>query len=129
MWQIIDVDATSGYVSCHQCANLATFETSQCLGARRLAFVTVQGHRIDAVLDQKLSNVVGAKLGSCEHEYLAPVVLLDDVRQQCFLLATSDGVNDLRDALYGRVARRDLNAQWALQERCGQIPNFFTESG
>src|SRR6185436_18471 len=99
--QLIDVDAASGDIGGHQGADLAALEFGQRLRARRLALVAVQRHRLDAVLGEKFSDVVGAELGAGEHQYLAPLVLLDDVGQQLLLLGSADRVRDLGDALHG----------------------------
>ncbi len=107
--QVVDVNAACRNVGGHQGAHFATFEASQCLGAGRLAFVAVQGHGVDAVLAQKLGHVVGPELGAGEHQHLAPAVLVDDVHQQRFFLATTDRVNQLGDALHGGVAGCDLH--------------------
>ena len=79
MRQVIDVDAACGNVGGHQGADVAALEAGQRLCARRLALVAVQGHRLNAVLAQKLGHVIGAKFGAGEHQHLAPVVLVDDV--------------------------------------------------
>ena len=71
----------------------------------------MQRQCFNAVFSQMFSDVVSAKLGTREDQNLAPVVLVDDVREQGFLFAAADRVNGLRDALHGRVARRDLNMQ------------------
>ena len=38
-------------------------------------------------------------------------------------------MDHLRNALHGRVAGRDLNALWVLQQRGGQVANFIAERG
>src|SRR6185312_2564872 len=108
--QIVDVNPARGDVGGHQRTNVAALEAAQGLRTCGLAFVAMQGHRLDAVLGQKLGHVVGAKLGAREDQHLAPVLFLDDVRQQRLFLAAANGVDDLGDALYRGVARRDLDA-------------------
>ena len=115
MGQFVNIDTACCNVSSNQGADVTTLETSQGLGASRLAFVAVQGHGIDTVFGEVLGHIVGAKLGACEHQYLAPVVFVDDVREQGFLFATSHGVHDLFDALHRSVARGDLDALWVFQ--------------
>ena len=127
--QIIDVDAARGNVGGHQRANVAALEAGERLGARRLALVAVQRHRIDAVLDQELRDIVRAEFGAREHQHLAPVVFLDDVGQQRLLFAAADRVDELRDALHRGVARRDLDALRVLEQRGGEIANFVAERG
>jgi hypothetical protein len=114
--QLVDVDAAGGDVGGHQRADVAALEAGQRLGAGGLALVAVQRHRLDAVLGQEFGHVVGAELGAGEHQHLAPVVLLDDVRQQRLLLAAADRVDHLRDALHRGVARRDLDALRVLEQ-------------
>ena len=65
----------------------------QRLRAGALALVAVQCHRLHTVLGQELGHVVGAELGAREHQHLAPVVLVDDVRQQ--RLASRRGTHHL----------------------------------
>ena len=78
---------------------------------------------------QVFGDVVGAELGAGEHQHLAPVVFLDDVRQQRFLLAATDRVNQLGDALHRGVARRDLHAVRVFQQRVGEFADLFAEGG
>ena len=80
-------------------------------------------------LFQELGHVVGAELGAGEHQHLAPVVFLDDVRQQGFFLAATDRVDQLRDALHRGVARRDLHALRVFQQGGGQFADFVAEGG
>ena len=87
--QVVNVNTACCNIGSNQRANVAAFKTCQCLRARALALVAVQRHRADAVLFQELGHVIGAKLGACKHQYLAPVVLVDDVRQQGLLLAAT----------------------------------------
>jgi hypothetical protein len=89
--QVVDVDAASGNISGHQGAHVAALETGQRLSAGGLALVAMQGKRVDAVLGQKFSHIVGAKFGAGEDQHLAPVVLLHDVRQQAFFLPRPTG--------------------------------------
>jgi hypothetical protein len=49
MRQVVNVNAAGGNVGCHQGPDVAALEAGQRLGARRLAFVAVQGHGIDLV--------------------------------------------------------------------------------
>ena len=126
--QIVNVDSASCNVGRHQSANIAALEAAQGLCAGCLALVAVQSHRLNAIFRQKLGNVIGAKLGAGENQHLTPVVFLNDVGQQGLFLATADRVNDLCDALHRGVARRDLNALWVLEQRCGQFTDFVAES-
>ena len=112
MWQFINVNAACRNVGGDQSANIAALETCQRLGARGLTFVAMQGHGADAVFGEEVGHIVGAKFGACEHQHLAPVVLVDDVCQQSFFLATAHRVHHLRNALHRGVFGRDLNALW-----------------
>src|SRR3989344_5462330 len=127
--QVVDVNAARCNVGGHQGADFAAFEACQCLGARTLTLVAVQGHGLHAVLGQELGHIVGAKLGAGEHQHLAPVVLLDDMQQHLLLLATAHGVNHLRDALHGGVAGGDLDALRVLEQGVGQVADFIAEGG
>ena len=108
--QVFNVDATRCNVGGHQGANVATFETSQGLRASCLTFVAVQGHGLDAIFGEVIGHIVGAKLGACKHQHLAPVVQINDVYQHFFFLAPTHRMNHLRNTLNGGVAWRDLNA-------------------
>ena len=127
--QVVDVNAACGNVGGHQGAHITALEAGQRLGAGGLALVAVQRHGGNAVLLQKLGHVVGAKLGAGEHQHLAPVLRVNDVRQQGFFLAAAHGVDHLRDALHRGVARRDLHALRVLQQGGGQIANLVAKSG
>ena len=81
VWQVVNVNAAGGNVGGYQRAHIAALEARQGLGPRSLALVAVQGHGRDAVLFQELSHVVGTKFGTGEHQYLAPLVFVDDVGQ------------------------------------------------
>ena len=129
MGQVFNVNAPGSNVGSHQGTNVATFEFSQCLGSCGLTFVTVQSHGLDAILGEIVGHVVGAKLGTCEHQNLTPIVQVDDVRQNFFFLAATHRVNHLRNSLHGCVAGGDLNALRVFQERGCQIANFIAESG
>ena len=84
---------------------------------------------MDAVLGQELGHVVGTKLGPGEDQHLAPVVLLDDVRQQRFFLAAAHWVDQLRDALHRGVARRDLDALRIFKQSGGEFADLAAEGG
>ena len=127
--QLVDVDAAGRDVGRDQRADVAVLETGQRLGPGALALVAVQRHRLDPVLGQEFGDVVGTKLGACEHQHLAPVVLLDDVRQQLLFLAAADRKDLLGDALHRGVARRDLDALRIAQQGVGQVADLVAESG
>ena len=129
MGQFVDVNTACRNISCHQGADVAALETCQRLCASGLAFIAVQGHGVDAALSEVFGHVVGAKFSSGEHQHLAPVVLIDDVREQGFLFATAHGVNHLGNALHRGVARRDLNTLWIFQQAIGQFSNVIAEGG
>ena len=129
MWQVVDIDPAGSNVGGNQGADLTALETCQCLGAGALALVAVQCHRAHAILCEELSHIVGAEFGAGEHQYLAPVVLLDDVQQHLLFLATAHGVNHLGDALHRGVAGRDLDALGVLEQRVGQLADFIAERG
>ena len=115
MGQFIDINAACGNICGNQSADVTALEACQRLCAGGLAFVAVQGHGVDTVFGEVFGHVVGAKFGAGEHQHLAPVVFVDDVREQGFLFATAHRVNHLCDALHGGVARRDLDALWVFQ--------------
>ncbi|MNS67590.1 hypothetical protein D3C72_1008450 [compost metagenome] len=127
--QLVDVDAARGDIGGHQGADVAALEAGQRLRAGALALVAVQRHRLDAVLGEELGHAVGAELGAREHEHLAPLVLVDDVREQRLLLAAAHGVDHLRDALHRGVARRDLDALRVLEQRAGEVADLVAEGG
>ena len=129
MRQIVDINAAGGDVGGDQCADVTALEALKRLGAGSLALVAVQGHGVDAGLAQVLGHVVGAKLGAREDQHLAPVVLLDDVRQQGFLLAAAHRVDGLCDALHRGVARRDLDALRVAQQAASKVTNLVAEGG
>ena len=115
MWQFVDIDTACCNIGRHQGADVTTLETCQRLCARCLAFVAVQGHGVDAALSQVFGHIVGTKLGSGEHQHLAPVVFVDDVREQGFLFATTYRVDHLGNALHRGVAGCNLNTLWIFQ--------------
>ena len=127
--QLVDVDAACGNVSRHQRTDVAVFKALQGLGAGGLALVAVQGHRGNPGFGQMLGHVVGAEFGAREHQHLAPVVLVDDVREQRFFLAATDRVNGLGDALHRGVARRDLDRLGVFEQAVGQFADFVAEGG
>ena len=129
MGQFVNIDTTCRNVSSNQGADVATFETSQGLGARGLTFVAVQGHGVDAAFGQVFGHIVGAKLGTGEDQHLTPVVFIDDVREQGFLFAAAHRMHDLVDALHGGVAGCDLDTLWVFQQAIGQFTNLVAEGG
>ena len=129
MGQLIDVDTAGRDVGCDQGADVAAFEAGQCLCARCLAFVAMQGHGVDAVFGEVLGHIVGAKFGAGEHQHLAPVVFVDDVREQGLLFAATHRVHDLVDPLHRGVTGRNLNALWVFQQTISQLTNVIAEGG
>ena len=129
MGQVVDVDAARGNIGRHQCAQGAAFEVGQRLGARRLAFVAMQGHGADALLVEELGHLVGAEFGACKYQHLVPVVLLDDVCQQVFFAVAPYWVDGLRNALRRGVARRDLHLLRVAQQGGCQFANLVAEGG
>ena len=129
MGQVINVNAACCDVGRHQSADVTALEARQCLGAGSLTFVAMQRHGLNAVFGQKLSDIVGTKLGAGEHQHLAPVLLLNDMGEQCLLLAAPYRVNHLGNALHGGVAWRDLHALGVLEQGGRQITDFIAESG
>ena len=129
MRQIVNVNAAGGNVGGHQGADVSALEARQCLRAGSLALVAVQRQCLNTVLGQELGHVVGAELCAGEHQHLAPVVLLNDVRKNRFFLATTHRVNQLGDALHRGVARCHLHALWVLEQSGCQVANFVTEGG
>ena len=129
MRQIVNVDAARRDIGGYQHTDVAALETGERLRAGGLAFVAVQRHGGDALFVQKLCHVVGTKLGAAKHQHLAPLLALDDMREQRFFLAAAHRVNHLRDQLHRGVFRRDLNALRVMQKLCGQVANFLAEGG
>ena len=127
--QLINVDAAGSNVGGYQGSQLAGLETRQGLRSCALALVAMQRHGGYAVLGQVLGHMVGAKFGACEHQHLAPVVLVDDVQQHFFFLGAAHRVNHLLDALHRRVAGRDLNALWVFEQVVGQGADVIAEGG
>jgi hypothetical protein len=129
MRQVFDVNAAGSNVGGDQSTNVAALEFSQGLGASCLTFVAVQSHGLDAILGEIVGHVVGAKFGAGEHQDLTPIVQVDDVSQNFFLLASTDWVNHLRNSLHSGVAGSHLNALRIFQERGSKIANFIAEGG
>ena len=127
--QVIDVDAACCDVGGDQCADVTGLEARQRLRTGALALVAVQCHGGDAILGQVVGHVVGAELGACEHQNLAPVVVANDVQQHFLLARTADGVNHLADALHRGVAWRDLDRQRIAQQTAGEFADFVAEGG
>ena len=127
--QLVDVDAACRNIGSNQGAQIARLELGQRLGAGALALVAVQRHGLDALVVQKVGHLVGAELGAREHQYLAPVVFADQVRQYVFLAVATHGVDHLRDALHRGVGRRDLHALRVLQQVARQFADFVAEGG
>lgn len=73
--------------------------------------------------------MVGAKFCPGENQDLAPVVLIDDVRQKRFFLIAPDWVNQLADALHRAVRGRDLNVLGILQDASGKVSNLLAKGG
>ena len=127
--QVINVNAAGSNVGGYQSAYIAALESRQGLGAGSLALVAMQRHCGNAVLFQELGHIVGAELGAREHQHLAPVLFVNDVRQQGLLFAAAHGVDHLRDALHRGVAWRDLHALRILQQAIGEVADFVAEGG
>lgn len=81
--QLVNINAACCNISSYQRAQFASFKSLLALECAPLAFVAMQSHSGDTVLGQVFSHMVGAKFGAGKDQYLAPVVLLNDV-QQCF---------------------------------------------
>ena len=127
--QLVNVDATGCNIGGHQGSQLAGLEARQGLRTCALALVAMQRHCGHAVLGQVLGHMVGAKFGACEHQHLAPVVLVNDVQQHFFFLGAAHRVDHLLDALHRRVAGRDLNALWVFEQVVGQGADVIAEGG
>ena len=127
--QVFNVDAARSNVGGDQSADVAALEARQRLGACGLALVAMQGHGLDAVFGEVLGHVVGTELGAGEHQHLAPVVLLNDVREQCLLFGAPHQVRGLRDSLHRGVAGRDLHRSGVVQQALGEFANFVAEGG
>ena len=127
--QVIDVDASGCDVGSHQHTDVAAFKARERLGTRCLAFVAVQRHGGDALFVQKVGHMVGAKLGATKHQHLAPLLGVNDVCEQGFLLLPAHGVNHLLDELHRGVFRRDLNALRFVQQLRSQIADLLAEGG
>ena len=127
--QVADVDAARGDVGGDEGDEAAALEVGERLRARGLAFVAVQRHGADAVLDKVVGDAVGAEFGAREDEYLVPALLDDEVHEGFFLALSAHGVDDLRDALHGGVGRGDLHALRRIQHAGGKAPNVVGEGG
>ena len=129
MRQIVDIDTTRCNVGRHQHTDVAAFKACQRLGTRGLAFVAMQRHGGDALFVQEVGHMVGTKLGAAKHQHLAPLLGLDDVGQQGFLLLPAHGMHHLFDELHRGVFGRDLNALWVVQQLSRQIADLLAEGG
>ena len=127
--QIVDIDATRCDVGRHQHADLAALKPREGLGACCLALVAVQCHGSDALFVQEVGHMVGTKFGAAKHQHLAPLLGLDDVGQQGFLLLPAHGMHHLFDELHRGVFRRDLNALRFVQQLRRQIADLLAEGG
>ena len=127
--QHVDVDATRGDVRGHQHLQVAGLELAQGLGAGALALVAVDGHGRDALLFQVLDQAVGTVLHAREHQHLMPVVGLDQVGQQVFLLLATDRVHLLGNGLGRGIATGDLDHLRGVQQAVGQSLDLVRERG
>jgi len=83
--------------------------------------------RFDPFAQELLGEPVRAMLGSHEHQHLAPIVGLDQMREQVALLVGLHRVHHLRHQLGRRVAARDLDGQRVLHERGGELADLLRE--
>ena len=125
MRQLVDVDALRRVGDEHR--KVAGLELGERPRARTLALVAVDGERADAVVVQLLGELVRAVLRPRENEHLAPIVAADQRRQQRTLAIAIDRMHHLIDDVDRRITRRDVEHQWAVQQRCRQGADLIGE--
>ena len=106
--QFADVNAACGDISCAQHLQLAGLEFSQSPSTCSLALVAVYRHRRDAIFGQVFCQVIRAMLGTGKHQYLEPVMVLDQFGQQLTLALTIHRVNFLGNQFCCRITARNF---------------------
>ena len=129
LWQLLDVQAPGSDVGGDQCTDLAVLEVCQGPCAGILALVAVDGRGFDTVALQLLGQLVGAVLGTAEHQYLEPVVVLDQVSQQGRLALFVHRGDPLGDQLGGGVAWAHIDFHRIVHQAFGQGADFRGEGG
>ena len=129
MRQLVDIDAARGNIGCDQHLQAAILELGQRAGARSLALVAMNRHAGNAILAQLFDELVGAMLGARKHQHLAPVVGLDQMRQQRVLAVAVDRMHFLRDHFHGRIAAGHFDHRRRVQQAVCQRLDLVRERG
>ncbi len=127
VWQLVDVQTTSGDIGRHEDSHFTGLEVGQGFGPRVLALVAVDRDGGQAVFVQVLGQTVGAVFGTSEHQHLFPGACGDQVRQQRTLVVGRQTENTLFNALDRSIRRRDFNAFRVMQELAGEVGDVFGE--
>ncbi len=125
--QLINVQAAGGDIGSYQNAQGVGLEVGQCLGACALALVAMNRRRRQTVLDQVLGQTVGSVFGAGKDQHLFPGALGDQMGDQRTLVAGSNAVDLLIDALDGGIRRRDFDTRRVVEQLVGQIGDVFRE--
>ena len=123
MGQLADIDAAGGDIGGYQHLGLTGLEVFQRGHAGGLALVAMDGRRRDALLGEVFCNFIRAVLGAAEHQRVhhRGLQVLDEPRQQEFLVALFHMVQALLDAVHGAGHRVHLDEGGLAQDACGQL--------
>ncbi len=125
----LDVEPAGGDFGGHQDREATGLEIGQGPNALRLALVAVDRRGGDPVLVELLREAVGPVLGPGEDERLVDPAAGHEVAQQFALALTVDHVDDVRDELGRRIARRDLDRGRVVEQAVRQAPDLVRERG
>ena len=124
----LDVEASCRNVGCDQNAHGVILKARKCFGARRLAFVTMNGGSDDAVFFKLLRQAVGGVLHAREDEHLFPLIVNDEIPKQFTLALFRNRIGFLLDD--GRfLVAGNFDVDRILQERVGELADFVAEGG
>src|SRR5690625_1528855 len=127
--QLFDIQPARGDVGGHQHRYTAIFEIPEHARALVLAFVAVNGGRLEAVFLKKTDQPVGAALCAAENQRLAAAVLGQHVQQKLALLLDVHRMNDVPDQRRNPVGRRGLYLYGIIHELAGQAFYLLRKCG
>ena len=119
----IDIQSARRDIGRDQRLDFARLETAQCIRARRLRFVAVNGRGVDVRAQQAFHHFIRAVFGAGEHNDLVHVVFFDQVDEQVVLVFLVDEHDFLGDALDRRFAGINGDLHRIMQQFLGQLGN------
>ena len=131
MGQLADVDAAGGDVGGHQHLGLPGLEAFQRGHTGGLALVAVDGGGGDALLVQVFCDLIRAVLGAAEDQRVLHrrIQVLDEPRQQEFLVALLDEVQALVDAVHRAGHGVHLDEGGVVQDARRQLLDLLGHGG